>query len=257
MTVAELRLFPHEMGFFSPTAYDQVYLPRVIGHRGFSARFPENSLLAFEAAIRAGAHGIELDIQMTRDGIAVIYHDETLHQLGMGDDQVRMNSAAAFADSLPVLDEVLSFFGRRAELLLEIKHYDGDFNHGRKMVDEVLTMIAKHELQDRSYILCFDLDLLRYGNSRDPDCRFVLNQLTGRRVDAPFLSAYSVHWEGLRPDFCSQVRALGKEVFCFTCNDLSQIRHALACGVDGIMSDDVSFLAETLARQNHLVASVS
>ena len=47
-------------------------------HRGFSGKYPENTMLAFEKAVEAGADGIELDVQLTKDGEIVIIHDETI-----------------------------------------------------------------------------------------------------------------------------------------------------------------------------------
>src|ERR687894_2075423 len=52
--------------------------PANIGHRGLSARLPENTLAAFRAALEAGAGGIELDVRVTRDGHPVIMHDATV-----------------------------------------------------------------------------------------------------------------------------------------------------------------------------------
>ena len=47
-------------------------------HRGFSGKYPENTILAFQKAIEVGADGIELDVQLTKDGEVVIIHDETI-----------------------------------------------------------------------------------------------------------------------------------------------------------------------------------
>ena len=47
-------------------------------HRGFSGKYPENTMLAFEKAIEAGCDGIELDVQFTKDGELVIIHDEKI-----------------------------------------------------------------------------------------------------------------------------------------------------------------------------------
>lgn len=54
--------------------------PLIIGHRGASAVAPENSIAAFEAAIAAGADGIEFDVRLSRDGVPVIIHDDTLQR---------------------------------------------------------------------------------------------------------------------------------------------------------------------------------
>ena len=47
-------------------------------HRGFSGKYPENTMLAFQKAIEVGADGIELDVQLTKNGEVVIIHDETI-----------------------------------------------------------------------------------------------------------------------------------------------------------------------------------
>jgi len=52
--------------------------PLIIAHRGASAVAPENTLAAFARAFRDGAHGIELDVRLSRDGVPVVIHDSTL-----------------------------------------------------------------------------------------------------------------------------------------------------------------------------------
>ena len=56
--------------------------PRIAAHRGWSAAFPENTLPAFLGAARAGADDAEMDLRLTRDGVAVISHDPDLRRLG-------------------------------------------------------------------------------------------------------------------------------------------------------------------------------
>ena len=58
--------------------------PRVIAHRGASATHPENTLAAFDAALAEGCDGLELDLQLSRDGVPVVYHDRTLRKAGGG-----------------------------------------------------------------------------------------------------------------------------------------------------------------------------
>jgi len=59
----------------------QITADKFIAHRGYQKYFPENTLLAFEEAIRAGARHIELDVQLSRDQVPVIYHDDTLERM--------------------------------------------------------------------------------------------------------------------------------------------------------------------------------
>lgn len=75
--------------------------PALVAHRGYPARYPENTLLGLEAAIHAGAHFLEFDIQMSRDRIPVLCHDPTLLRTG-GVDQSVMAMAAAELEHIDV-----------------------------------------------------------------------------------------------------------------------------------------------------------
>ena len=54
---------------------------KIFAHRGFSGRYPQNTMLAFQKALESGCDGIELDVQLTKDGVPVIIHDEYLDDL--------------------------------------------------------------------------------------------------------------------------------------------------------------------------------
>ncbi len=56
----------------------QMTIPLIIAHRGASAVAPENTLAAFKKALGVGAHGVEFDVRLSKDGIPVVIHDETL-----------------------------------------------------------------------------------------------------------------------------------------------------------------------------------
>ena len=110
-------------------------LPLVIAHRGFSARFPENTMPAFEAAVAGGADMIELDVTPSRDGHPVVIHDDTLERTTSGTGHVGEHTLAALrrldagswmdeafrGTAIPVLSEVLDAFGDRVLINVEIK----------------------------------------------------------------------------------------------------------------------------------------
>ena len=62
---------------------------KIFAHRGASAYAPENTLEAFRLAMEQGADGIELDVQMTKDGELVVIHDETIDRVSNGNGAVR------------------------------------------------------------------------------------------------------------------------------------------------------------------------
>ena len=55
-------------------------IPRLIAHRGYAKNYPENTLIALEMALQAGACAVEFDVQLTRDGVPVLCHDDTLER---------------------------------------------------------------------------------------------------------------------------------------------------------------------------------
>ncbi|HYN47127.1 MAG TPA: glycerophosphodiester phosphodiesterase family protein [Allosphingosinicella sp.] len=107
-------------------------IARPFAHRGLHGPGrPENSRAAFEAAIAAG-HGIELDVQASADGGAVVFHDYALERLTEGHGEVRSLSAADLGrvrlkdsdETIPTLAEILALVGGRAPLLIEVKSPD-------------------------------------------------------------------------------------------------------------------------------------
>ena len=100
----------------------------VLGHRGYRARFPENTLLAFREALAAGADGIECDLQKSADGRYVIIHDPSTERVtgsrldvgSSGSEELRALDAGR-GERLPFMEEMLSELPRGAYLDLELK----------------------------------------------------------------------------------------------------------------------------------------
>ncbi|MBI4261543.1 MAG: glycerophosphodiester phosphodiesterase [Actinobacteria bacterium] len=124
-------------------------LPLVLAHRGLSARHPENTLPAFAAAIEVGAHGIELDVRLSSDGVPVVIHDADVarttggrglvNELPLG--ELRRLDASGDGSGpvrIPTLREVLELASGRIGVDLEIKNVPGDpaFDSPREAVLE-------------------------------------------------------------------------------------------------------------------------
>ena len=100
----------------------------VYAHRGDSAAYPENTLLAFRKAMETGAYGLELDLHATSDGAVVVIHDRSLERTTTGrgyvDEQplaaVRLADAGA-GERVPTFSEVLDLVGDRLHFDLEVK----------------------------------------------------------------------------------------------------------------------------------------
>jgi len=137
-------------------------------HRGFSGKYPENTMLAFEKAIEAGADGIELDVHLTKDGELVIIHDEAVDRTTNGSGLVadftlaelkKLDASAAFRgvygiNRIPTLEEYFELVKDTAivtniELKTGVNPYPG-------IEEKTLAMIDKFGLRERIIISSFN-----------------------------------------------------------------------------------------------------
>jgi glycerophosphoryl diester phosphodiesterase len=140
--------------------------PFIWAHRGASKIAPENTMAAFSAAVELGADGLELDIHLSRDGIPVVIHDESLERTTNGRGHVsdasleqlqQLDAGGWFSpdfmgESLPTLAEVLSVFSGKLRLNLELKEFSAGV--------AVLSLLRQHS-DAEVVISSFDYDLLK------------------------------------------------------------------------------------------------
>jgi glycerophosphoryl diester phosphodiesterase len=117
-----------------------------IAHRGlWDEHAPENSLSAFQAACQAG-YGIELDVQLSADGEAMVFHDATLERMTGEKGRIADHHTAHLArmkldgseDTVPTLSEALAVIGHRAMVFIELKTPYGDVGPLERRVSEIL-----------------------------------------------------------------------------------------------------------------------
>ncbi|MCR9110597.1 glycerophosphodiester phosphodiesterase family protein [Marivita sp. XM-24bin2] len=117
------------------TRLSSAFLKRPIAHRGYHNKAEgvvENSPSAFAAAIAAG-YPIELDLQLSRDGVPMVFHDDVLDRLTKEKGPVRERDASALeaiglkdsSDHIPTLAHVLELVGGQVPLLIELKDQHG------------------------------------------------------------------------------------------------------------------------------------
>lgn len=147
--------------------------PLIWAHRGASARAPENTFSAFAAAVADGADGLELDIQLSRDGTPVVMHDESVDRTTDGAGLVRelrlqelqaLDAGAWFSpafagEKVPTLEQVLVNFAGRLFLNLEVKQRQAGL-----VVLEMLRDCPRPEV----LISSFDWSLLALLRRADP-----------------------------------------------------------------------------------------
>lgn len=215
-----------------------------IAHRGASAYAPENTRAAFELAIAMGADMIETDVQLTRDGELVLFHDMTVTRTSdasgpLGDfslDELRVLDIGSWYDPqfaqerILTLSEMLTEFLPRIPLVLEIK----DPRATRALVET----IASAGIGDRVHVTSFFWPALLDARALNPS--LTLGFLT-RVFDADIITRCVTrrfaqvcpHVESLTSDLVTQAHDAGLFVRAHGISERDQIDRLHATGADG------------------------
>lgn len=131
----------------------------VIAHRGYSSEAPENTLPAFDLAVSSGFHHVELDVQLTADGVPIVIHDATLNRTTDGSgpvpranlsDILGLDAGSWFADQsyrgvgVPTLSEVLNRYSENLHLHIELKSTQPE------LPEKVFDLLERHGWQHGS-----------------------------------------------------------------------------------------------------------
>lgn len=133
-----------------------------IGHRGFSSKYPENTMLAFEEAFKAGADGVECDLRLSADGHVVIFHDDDLKRLCGRSGSIEQMTLSEIkklkiknSEKIPTLEDFLHSF-HTSILNLEIKKSTRNV----VVTESVLRILTKVRPEGRLLISSFDPEVL-------------------------------------------------------------------------------------------------
>ena len=215
----------------------------VIAHRGFSGRFPENTLVSFQAAVDMKADFIELDVHITGDGEIVVIHDADLKRTTDRQGNVEVMNLAEIREADAGVKMGAEFAGQRVPLLAEV------FDQipigikteiksvGKEVVEGTLNVIREADAFDRVVVSSFHEENLHWVRKLAPDCETLwLNGFEPTALDD------LVHLSGpdhsrLTSEFCRVVHERGMAVWTWTANTPEEIRRAMKAGVDGIISN--------------------
>lgn len=226
----------------------------IIGHRGASADAPENTLYAFNLALEQNADGVELDVQWSRDGQLVVFHDWTVERLTEGTGSVNELTLAELqaltlpkAQHIPTLDEVFEAFGPRLLYNVEIKA-KGRGNTGIETA--VADRIQAHHLESRVIVSSFSVAAVRRARQALPHATPVALLWYKPRENYRHLalSAQADHPYDpmVNTTYMNWAKKRGLKVNVWTVDDPQRAQELIALGVDGIITNKPQFLREQL-----------
>lgn len=227
---------------------------KIFAHRGASGYAPENTLEAFALAMEQGADGIELDVQMTRDGELVVIHDETVDRVSDGTGEVRSytledlkklrvsNHMEQYPDvRIPTLREVLELV-KPGTMEVNIELKTGIFWYP-EIEKKVLELVQEEGMENRVIYSSFNHYSIQKIRELSPEAETAY--LFGDVILHVEEYASKTGVKGLHPalyhvkmaDFMKEYQASGLAVRVWTVNDEQQIEELIRQGADAVITN--------------------
>lgn len=230
-----------------------------IAHRGASGYAPENTIAAFDKAVKMKADYFELDVQRSKDGHLVVLHDITVDRTTDGSGYVgdltlrelkQLDAGSWFGEEfagekIPTLDEVLDRYrGNNIGILIELKNperYPG-------IEAEVALLLAQKKLDkrtDKIIVQSFNHDVMKNYHHLQPTIPVgLLVSYTPVGISDEQMREFSTYADYVNPnqrlvtsDLVQRVHANGMKITPYTIRSESEARQMMATGVDGIITD--------------------
>jgi glycerophosphoryl diester phosphodiesterase len=249
-----------------------------VAHRGGAHLAPENTMAAFRTALTLPIDAIECDVQMTRDGKVVVFHDATVERLTESEgnlldldfDALRsLNAAAHFeggwpqTQQVPTLQEVLKFARGRTGVYVELKFSERDGAYGRypALAETVVQEVRMAGMVENVLIISFDWPLLMQVKALEPALQ--TGAILSREKWKPDaqdeesaietlmsqIATLGVNWidldcELFSDTMLSATHKHGLKLGLWTVNTLEELQHFARAGVDSLTTDRPDLFAQ-------------
>jgi glycerophosphoryl diester phosphodiesterase len=233
--------------------------PWLIAHRGYRASYPENTLIAFKAALDADVPMIELDVRLSKDRKLVVIHDATLERTTNRQGQVdnytlkqlkKLDAGSWFnpefaREQIPELSEVLDLTHGRALVNIEIKPHSYEAHHPTDSIEhQVINLIHSRSIADFVLISSFDFRILRRLSriNHSPALGLISRQPADRNTIEKCNQIGAISWHPnhqiLTHGQVKMMHAAGIRVFPYNADTADEIKRVVDMGVDGVISSD-------------------
>lgn len=236
-------------------------MQKIFAHRGASAYAPENTLEAFDLAVKMGADGVELDVHMTKDGELVVAHDEEIGRVSSGFGLIKNMTTSELKKyrfnrthpeyqdaTIPTLREVYELLKPTGlQINTELKTSRIRYEH---MEEKCVKLADELGMSDRVLYSSFNTASLRLLKHIDPNARVGLlrtpiGKINDRKVVDPWDLAHLLSIDAIHPHFselllyneADKAHAKGMRVNVWTVNEEEDMRKCLEAGADMLIGD--------------------
>lgn len=241
------------------TVMEQIFNWKIIvaAHRGYHLA-PENSLTGIKEALLKGADAVEIDVQMTKDGVLVLNHDTTLYRVAGRREKISElkyevvrkidigTRLGYYGVTIPSLESALELIqSMGSNVILDLKP-EGNID---EMVEKTVFLVESKDMIQNTYVQSFDTNILAKFRKFNPKIKLgqVLYAATGNisKIDVDF---YTIHQYMLSDSFMVNSKKQGRGVWVWTVNLDRSIREVLKYRVEGIISDYPEKVREIMAQ---------
>jgi glycerophosphoryl diester phosphodiesterase len=238
-------------------------------HRGASGYYPENTMISFKRALEMNCTGIETDIQMTRDGLLILMHDEKINRTTNGSGyikdytykELKKLDAGSWFDkrfknaAIPLAEELLELTKLKDIFInLELKT---DKIWYKNIEEKVIELINKINMNDRVIISSFNHKSLMLCKEIDSTIKTAV--LYKRRFSKPEKFADLSKADAVHPpfyairnkNFVNNLKAKGFMINSWTVNSYENMELLIERGIDGIITNFPDMLNEILVKTKH------
>lgn len=226
----------------------------VVAHRGYSGRYPENTMLAFRKAVEAGCDEIELDVQMTRDGVVVVLHDERIDRTTDGTGYVRdytyeelkkYNAAKCWDGrygvmAVPTFEEYCEWVKdepvtTNIEFKTSIYYYEG-------LEEKTIELLRKYHLEKRVMFSSFNPVSLMKAKELEPEiaCGFLVDDELGNAgyfCREYGFECYHPNGAKLTEETVENCRRHGIKINAWTVNDMALLERLAGWQCAGVITN--------------------
>lgn len=242
--------------------------PLVTYHRGDCSIAPENTMPAFRSAILKKGDRIELDVQMTKDGVAVVTHDTNLRRCTGKNAKVydltfaeieQLDAGSWFSTRfagtrIPSFEEVLQLCQGKIDLNVEIKSSAAT----PTLEAETVRLLREYGFEGHCVITSQSYETLHKVKELAPDIPtgYILALGVGNYYDLPDADFFSVETTFITSGMVNQIHLRGKTVSAWTIDREEDAKHMMELGADDLITDKPGMVNELLSQNAEMDATL-
>lgn len=223
----------------------------VEGHRGYCAKYPENTLVSYEAAVNLGVDAVEFDVRLSKDKVPVIMHDENVARTTNGEGylrdktlkEIKQLDAGSWFDKkfsgqeVPTLKETLEVLTKKQKMMLgvEIKEYTFE------TVDLTIEMLNRFNCLERCFFYCFHGGIIKYLKQKYNVTTMGYPDFKMKYIEPDSYSYYDeigISMDIASQELCEKFTEMGFPLHIYCADNEEAVLKAIDCGASLITAND-------------------